>query len=120
VQADRLDNYADELVGLSFIKADCEGAEIDALSGADGLIAAHRSVISVEYGSLGYESFGYTADTLFEFALAHDMVIYDIFLNPLRDGPAWSSSVNLIYWDFLLIPAEKEDEMMAWLKPVNA
>lgn len=120
VEVDMLDNYTDEMQGLSFIKMDCEGAEIDALSGAGKLIATYRPVISVEYGQAGYSAFGYTGETLFNVASSLGYVLFDMFLNEIADGEAWSRSVDSIYWDFLLIPSEKKDEIAAKLAPTDA
>lgn len=120
VQVDMLDTFIKDVEGLSFIKVDGEGAEIDALSGADNLIATYRPSISVEYGSLGYEAYGHTSETLFQFATDHDMIVYDMFLNELVDGLAWSKAVNSIYWDFLLVPVEKKEEITARLQAADA
>ncbi len=117
VAVESLDAFADQLEGLSFIKIDIEGAEIDCLQGAQAVLDKYRPLISVEYGMQGYSVYGNTKWTLFEFCHAHDYVLYDMFLNRLASRQAWGAAVDSIYWDYFMVPREKEDVFLSRLCP---
>lgn len=89
-----------------FIKIDIEGAEISMLRGASTTIARSRPLISVEYGSIGYEAFGHTAESLPNWCKENGYQIFDLMGNGFEEGE-FLNCVNRYYWDFLLIPAER-------------
>lgn len=117
VAVERLDAFADQLEGLSFIKIDIEGAEIECLQGAQAVLDKYRPLISVEYGMQGYSVYGNTKWTLFEFCRARDYVLYDMFLNRLAFRQAWAGAVDSVYWDYFMVPREKEDAFLSRLLP---
>jgi FkbM family methyltransferase len=91
-----------------FIKIDIEGGEIDMLAGAVQTIRWSRPVMSVEYGSIGYQAFGHTVSALPDWAAANGYVIFDLFGNRF-DGDEFLRCVDRYYWDFMLIPSERAD-----------
>jgi len=109
-RVDILDNHTTNLDSLSFIKIDIEGGEINCLLGAVQTINKFRPVISVEYGELTYSAYGNNEDTLFQLAESMSYAIYDIFLNRITSIDEWRSSLNYVYWDFILVPREKLSE----------
>lgn len=117
VTVQRLDAFADQLEGLTFIKIDIEGAELECLQGAEAVLAQYRPLISVEYGMQGYSVYGNTKWTLFEFCHAHDYVLYDMFLNRLASRQAWGDAVDSVYWDYFMVPREKEEAFLSRLRP---
>lgn len=107
VKVETLDQHTQSLSSLSFIKIDVEGGEIDCLRGAANTIERFRPVISLEYGELAYLAYGNTGDTLFEFATENKYLIFDLFMNCINSIEDWRSSLNYVYWDFILVPHEK-------------
>jgi len=95
-----------------FIKIDIEGAEIDMLRGARETIAAARPLISVEYGSTGYEAFGHTAASLPTWCQENHYEIYDLFGNRFAYDE-FLACVNRYYWDYVLVPAERLEALAA-------
>lgn len=89
-----------------FIKIDIEGAEIHMLRGAEQTVSSARPLISVEYGFVGYEAFGHTADALVVWAEKNNYAIADLFGNVFEPGE-FLSCVNRFYWDYMLLPRER-------------
>lgn len=117
VAVERLDAFAEQLKRLSFIKIDIEGAEMECLEGAQVVLDKYRPLISVEYGMQGYSVYGNTKWTLFEFCHARDYVLYDMFLNRLASPKAWGDAVDSVYWDYFMVPREKEETFLSRLRP---
>lgn len=92
---------------VDFIKIDTEGGEIDILKGAANLLRRDAPIISVEYGPGGYDAYGYTPATLFEFAAEIGYSIFDLFGNRFASMEEWRSCVARFYWDYLLIQDER-------------
>jgi FkbM family methyltransferase len=111
-QTRKLDQYLPQFDRVNFIKIDIEGGEIDCLKGSLGTIAAHRPVISVEYGRPSYSVYGNTTFTLFDLVASIDYVLYDIFMNRLADRQDWGVACDSIYWDYFMVPVEKECEFI--------
>lgn len=108
VKVATLDDYMDSLDGLSFVKIDVEGAEMDCLRGGATVLQRFRPLVSIEYGYSTYSVYGNTKWTLFDFAAEHDYVLYDVFSNRLKNRASWSDAVDSIYWDFFMVPKEHE------------
>lgn len=108
VQVQKLDALLAQLKTLAFIKIDIEGGEIDCLRGAMRVIDTYRPVISVEYGHQSYSVYGNTKWTLFDLCDELGYTLYDMFLNRLASRQIWGSAVDSIYWDYLMVPREKE------------
>ena len=113
VKVDKLDTFTSNLSDLSFIKIDTEGGEIGCLRGATETLARLRPIVSVEYGYPSYSGYGYTRDTLYDLASEQDYVLYDIFLNSLANRSDWHIACDSIYWDFFMVPIEREDEFLS-------
>ncbi|HEX7769264.1 MAG TPA: FkbM family methyltransferase [Dokdonella sp.] len=118
VEARMLDQYAGELDGLRFIKIDVEGAELNVLRGARAVLAAHRPVVSVEYGRPAYGAYGHDTFTLFDFAEAHGYAMYDIFAHRL-DREAWGIACDSVYWDYFMVPLESEASFAQAVPPLD-
>lgn len=102
---------------IDYIKIDTEGGEIDILNGARELINRDRPIISVEYGSPSYSVYGYTIDTLWNLSKELEYTIYDIFLNEIDTKEKWESTDDSFYWDYLLVPNEKNEDFKITMNP---
>lgn len=118
VTAQTLDHYADTLHGLRFVKIDVEGAEMNVLQGAVGVLERYRPVVSVEYGRPAYGAYGHDAFTLFDFAERHGFAMYDIFAHRL-DRAAWAIACDSVYWDYFMVPVESEDGFASAVPPLD-
>lgn len=110
VNCRRLDSLFPQLGSLRYIKIDVEGAELSVLSGGAGLIARLRPLISVEWGSDAYLSFGHQAASLYDFAMTIGYTIVDLFGNPVLCRSSWLDVSDVASWDFMLVP----DEQLGW------
>jgi len=108
VQMRRLDSFA--LQDVDFIKTDCEGAELNVLSGGRDVVRRDRPFVSVEYGADGYAAYGLQQDALLIWAVENGYRVSDLFGNSLNDRGDYEYCVDKYYWDFLLIPEEKWQE----------
>lgn len=117
VQTRTLDSYDSELEGVDFIKIDAEGGEIGCLRGASRLIAKHRPIITVEYGYPGYSVFHHNKRTLYDLAASHHYRIGDLFGAVIQTVDEWERVCDAAYWDWYLIPAERESKWVKALAP---
>jgi FkbM family methyltransferase len=115
VTVDMLDAYAERFDKIDYIKMDIEGGEMDALAGATRLLQKHRPILSVEYGHPGYSKYNNTKFSLFDFAAEQRFVLADIFGNLIRTREEWDIVCDSVYWDFLLLPAERAEVIEAQL-----
>ncbi|MBU9359544.1 FkbM family methyltransferase [Burkholderia multivorans] len=120
VNVDRLDNFTSNLSTLSFVKIDTEGGEIGCLRGATETLTRLRPIVSVEYGYPSYSGYGYTRDTLFDLASEKGYVLYDVFLNSLAERADWHIACDSIYWDFFMIPAERQEEFISKIRGISS
>jgi FkbM family methyltransferase len=118
VTAQTLDHFADSLRGLRFVKIDVEGAEMNVLRGAVGVLERYRPVVSVEYGRPAYGAYGHDAFTLFDFAERHGFAMYDIFAHRL-DRAGWAIACDSVYWDYFMVPVESEDGFASAVPPLD-
>ncbi len=109
VALDRLDNQKIP-PGISFIKIDVEGGELDVLRGAQRRIRLDRPIISIEFGHRAAAVYGYGTAELLEFADVHGLAIVDLFGNELG-ADEFVEVAGTYYWDYLLIPQERMAEM---------
>lgn len=119
VAAARLDEYADALDGLRFIKIDVEGAEMNVLRGAVEVLARYRPVVSVEYGRPAYGVYGHDIFTLYDFAEQNGYAMYDVFGHGL-DRASWAIACDSVYWDYFMVPNERRDWFAAHVAPLSA
>lgn len=119
VQTTKLDVFLNDLPSLSFIKIDVEGAEIEVLKGAVKVLERYRPVVSVEYGRGSYSAYGNNEFTLYDFSESLGYRIYDIFLNPLGGRDIWKVAVDSIYYDFIMVPMERENEFLERVRPAD-
>jgi len=110
VEVDTVDRQAAGLSRLDYIKIDIEGAEISCLRGARQTVARLRPWISVEYGMPTYSIFGNTAMSLFDWARENGYVLSDLFGNLIPTAEEWIVVCDYSYWDYFLVPAERQQE----------
>lgn len=115
-KVETLDSYTHSLSKIDFIKIDTEGGEIGCLRGALKTLEKFRPLVSVEYGFPAYSVYNYTKDTLFDFAQENDYILYDLYLNRLSDRAQWKFACDSVYWDYFLIPKEKEPSFLDRVK----
>jgi FkbM family methyltransferase len=95
-----------------YIKIDIEGGEIDMLRGSRETINRSRPIISLEYGSIGYEAFGHKAESVVHLKNEFGYALFDLFGNVYHDDEEFLSCVNTYYWDYIMIPGEQ----IPWLR----
>lgn len=119
VQVERLDDLA-LAFKIDYIKIDTEGGEIDILRGAENLLRSNLPLVSAEFGIGGYDAFGHGPDALFDLATQFGYRVYDLFGNPFSDIAQWRACVSQYYWDYMLLPIAREQELsdrIARVKP---
>lgn len=104
----RLDDFG--LATVDYIKSDCEGADLLALRGGLETIRRDRPVMSVEYGFAGYSVYGLQRRSIFDFAIDVGYGVADLFGNRIT-AAEMDAVLDRYYWDFFLIPDERDD---AW------
>lgn len=115
VEVRRLDDFAEDIRGVRYIKMDIEGGEVDCLRGAVQLITRDRPYISAEYGGTTYEPYGHNVLTLFNQAAQLGYVMGDLFGAVIEDPGVWERVCNRGTWDWYLIPKERAEEWTARL-----
>lgn len=107
VKIETLDSYG--FRDVSFVKLDCEGAEINALEGGVETIRRDRPLISTEYGWISYEPFGRKARDLFDFAASVGYEALDLFGNSLADAAIYDAAINVYWWDYFIAPLDRPE-----------
>jgi len=115
-QMERLDNVVMDLERIDFIKLDIEGAEISCLNGAVNALKKFRPLVSVEYGYPSYSVYNLTRSSLFDFSELHGFVLYDLYLHSLQNRADWEIACDSVYWDFLMVPLERESSFLQALQ----
>lgn len=109
VDISTLDRELGELPECAFIKIDTEGHEILVLEGGRSLISRTRPVIGIEYGNPSYSLYGFTIDSLYDFAESLDYRLSDLFGNFVTSREEWHQVCDISYWDYFAVPAEKSE-----------
>ena len=110
VKVARLDDYADALPKVDFVKMDVEGAELDVLRGAQRLLGRRpRPLWLVEVSDLRTGPWGYRARRILEFLEERGYQWFDVFdagrLRPMA-GPREHLDNN-----FVAVPEERLEEV---------
>lgn len=98
---------AGDVTGVSFVKIDVEGAELEVLAGARRLLARDRPLVAVEFGYPAYSVYGHSAGDLYHFARGQGYTPTDLLGHPFADYAEWMLGVDRYYWDYLLVPDEQ-------------
>jgi FkbM family methyltransferase len=104
VAVQRLDDLASEVARVSFIKIDCEGAELRVLRGASNLLKRDRPVVSFECGNASLESYDYDAGDIFDFWDLHGYEIQSISHIQLNRVEFVEASAKQDFWDYIASP----------------
>jgi len=107
----RLDRYVEEhrLAHVDVIKMDIEGAEIDALRGAQKLLASEsRPILVLEFHERALETFGGSCATLAEFLRARGYRLFDARL-PLEE---YKANPDQALVNVVALPATREAEIV--------
>lgn len=67
VKVDRLDNIIDPSIAIELIKVDVEGAEMEALRGAEKILKSYKPIILFEFGLGGTDVYGTTPEMMFDY-----------------------------------------------------
>jgi len=106
VQAQTLDSFCEKhsISRVDFVKIDTEGAELDVLRGAAGLLRAHRvKILQFEYGGT-YPDAGITLQQVCRLLSSHGYVIFRILPDGLVHMANWRDSLeNNRYSNYLAV-----------------
>jgi FkbM family methyltransferase len=67
VKVDRLDNIIDPSIAIDLIKIDVEGAEMEALKGAEKILKSYKPIILFEFGLGGADMYETTPEMMFDY-----------------------------------------------------
>lgn len=112
VKTVRVDDLVPADQPVQFIKIDVEGGEFICLASCERIIGRDRPVISVEYGWPAYNVYGHKRSDMHDYVTARDYKIFDLFYNDISDAEVWNQACDSLYWDFVLVPAEKSAEFL--------
>jgi FkbM family methyltransferase len=93
----------------AFIKIDVEGAEFDALKGANHTIATHKPIIAFEFGQSSYQSFDVDPGEVYDYLDCLGYRLFSILGDPLDRTPFMEASRVQSFWDYIACPVEKLD-----------
>ncbi|HMG82745.1 MAG TPA: FkbM family methyltransferase [Ferruginibacter sp.] len=75
VKVDRLDNIVDPAIKIDLIKIDVEGAEMEALRGAEKILKSSKPIILFEFGLGGTDVYNTTPEMMFDYLTDCGLVI---------------------------------------------
>jgi FkbM family methyltransferase len=103
----RLDEFAQILTSLAYIKIDAEGGELHILRGASGTIARFRPAITFEFGANAIREYGVSVLEMADFWIERRYRIFDIVGRPLGTREAFTdSATRQQVWDYVALPDE--------------
>jgi len=107
VRLNTIDRICSQATGnIRFIKIDIEGAEYDALRGAEATIRRHQPVITFEHALGTPADFGYSIDELLAMWSGLGYNVYDFFGNSFDRVEPWADSMT---GDFVAFPRSFTD-----------
>ena len=107
IEVRRLDEFAQDLRSLAYIKIDAEGGELHILRGASGSIARFRPAITFEFGANAIREYGVTVLEMADFWIERRYWIFDILGRPLATREAFAdSATHQQVWDYVSLPGE--------------
>lgn len=96
-----------------FVKIDVEGAELDALRGAQRTIDAHRPMVEFEFGMNSAESFHVDPADMFDYWAGRGYGVMDILgVDLARDEFVASARVQHV-WDYVATPSAADASLAA-------
>ncbi len=95
VETTTIDALADDHGPPRFIKLDIEGAEADAIAGADTVLSSSRPVVHVEASSEALRAFGHDIDVLRSRLTAHGYVVFDLLGIDVTEPQRWAERASL-------------------------
>jgi FkbM family methyltransferase len=75
VKVDRLDNIIDPSIAIDLIKIDVEGAEMEALKGAEKILKTYKPIVLFEFGIGGTDVYETTPEMMFDYLASCGLVI---------------------------------------------
>lgn len=104
VAVHRLDDMAERMPRIRYVKIDCEGGELRVLRGARDLLRRDRPVVSFESSDAGLGEYGYSAGDIFDFwdGLGYD--VRSITQQPLDRSGYVAASAQQQFWDYIAFP----------------
>jgi FkbM family methyltransferase len=75
VKVDRLDSIIDPAIAIDLIKIDVEGAEMEALKGAEKILKNYKPIVLFEFGSEGGNLYQTTPEMMFDYLTDCGLVI---------------------------------------------
>jgi len=106
----RLDDLIPTGSKIEFIKMDVEGGELDVLSGASRLLEYSRPIVAFECGAASFLGYHRAPEKIFNIFSALEYQIFSITGDRMFDSGFFSNaSYAQNYWDYIALPAGKED-----------
>jgi len=100
----RLDDMAERMPPIRYVKIDCEGGELRVLRGACALLRRDRPVVSFESGDAALGEYGYSSGDIFDFWEDLGYSIRSITGIPLDRAAYIAASAQQHFWDYIAAP----------------
>ncbi|MFT4929154.1 MAG: FkbM family methyltransferase [Phenylobacterium sp.] len=116
----RLDSKFNDLAGaVTFIKLDVEGAEFEALKGAQKILETYHPVVAFEFGASSYEAYDVQPADVFDYLEGLDYTPYSILGERLDRASFVTASKVQSFWDYIACPTKKIKVVEAAFKNIK-
>lgn len=100
-----LDHLVSDNVDVRFIKIDVEGAELDVLRGAAGVIERHRPVVAFEAGASAFLSYHDQPELIYQFFTERDYDVFSIHRKKIGSESEFrKAAYEQNFWDYVAVP----------------
>ncbi|MBT9160304.1 MAG: hypothetical protein DDT26_01581 [Dehalococcoidia bacterium] len=106
VRVQRLDDLIPVSAKVSFMKLDCEGAELSVLRGGKDVLVRCRPILSIESGDASIVNYPYTSGDLFDFLESYGYDVFNLF-GVAHDRQTFVEANSAqAYWDYIALPRD--------------
>ena len=120
VRVSTLDHTFRDASAIDYIKIDAEGGELAILRGATSVIDRFSPVVTFEFGANTLANYGVTVEDMAEFWQNKPYRLFDIVGRPLSREAFVESSKRQEVWDYIALPKERTEEIIAGWKTRSA